>query len=177
MLLIDFGECVLIMSIYLIVSICLLSTCSCIGLFALILRKLFITIVPYKDEKQNFIRCLWVPFWISTAELIFAIASFILIICDCVVAEGMNDNSQIWVPCMLAGMVIGMVVGFLYWKRVKRPFFEENFPRQYKDYKKVVKTMWVKNRVRYHEEATTGNFIWPLFSIGSLIGIMLVYFL
>lgn len=127
------------MSIYLILSISLLSICLCMGLCMLVPRKKFITILPGKDEKQNFKRCILIPFWIFLVETALTLASFILIICDCILGNTMNETSQIWAPCMLAGIVIGEVAGSIYWDKAKKPFFKKNFPQQYSDYEKEVK--------------------------------------
>lgn len=162
------------MSIYLILSICLLSICVCIGLCMLVLRKKFITIFPSKNEKQNFNRCILIPSWIFVIETALTLASFILIICDCILGNTMNETSQIWTPCMLAGIVIGEIVGLIYWHKVKEPFFRKNFPQQYSDYEKEVKKMWAPYRVRYYESAVIGNFLWPIYSTCTLIGIILV---
>ena len=165
------------MTIFTIICICLLSLCLLTGVIMLFRRKAFLTVVPECESKSLFGRCFYEPFFVSLLELVLSLASLVLLICDCVNGGKLNDYSQVFIPCMLAGIILGVVLGEAYWRKTKKPFFLKNFPKEYQEYVEEVKNMWVKVRVRYYEEGTVGNFLFPFYSLGLLVGIVVVILL
>lgn len=165
------------MTIFLIISTCFLILVALMGFVVLFNRKKFITFSIEKDFKSQFKRCFCTPYILSIIECSFSFISFILIWCDCGFNGKLNETSEIWGPCLLGGAVIGFVIGLIYWKKIKEPFFIKNFKDEFDKYTKEVQDMWVQIRVSYHEMATIENFLCPLYSLGSLLGIILSYLL
>lgn len=164
------------MSYYLIISVAFLSVCVLIGFVTLLKRTTFITFSKENDLKKEFKRCFQIPFFVSLAEFFLSLSSLILVFCDCGIINGkMNEKSQIWGVCLLIGFSLGFIIGLMYWIKIKKPFFKNNFHDEYDKYIQNVADMWVRIRVSYYELATIGNFLWPLYAVGTLLGILLSY--
>lgn len=164
------------MNVFLIVCFILSAIIIAMGLVMLLKRKSFVSAFPQRNVKKAFNHCFTLPGIIFLMEIFLAIGVFVLVLCASM-SEDKIGNGMFWAIGLLSGIVIGLLIGSFYWNKVKKPFFMREFPAQYKDYMDEVKRRWGKSRVRYQEVATVGNFIWPLYATGLVLGILLDLFL
>lgn len=120
-----------------------------------------------------FYTCFAIPTIVETCELFLSLGALILVLCDCGTGGILNEKAYFWAGGLLSGMLIGAILGEIYWKKFKKPFFIQYFKDEYIKYIKEVKSMWVQTRVSYYECGTVGNFLWPIYSILFLGGILL----
>jgi hypothetical protein len=142
------------------------------GLLMLIKVNTFITFNPHVEEKKSYSICFTLPIWTFLIEVIFSIVSLVLEILDCCYNEKINNDGFIWGWGFLSGMALGLFIGEIFWHKLKLPFFQKYFPNEYKEYdEKVVHS---RHDIDFDIEASTvENFIWPLSSLGFLIGIII----
>ncbi|MDD6240713.1 MAG: hypothetical protein PUA93_03915 [Eubacteriales bacterium] len=162
------------MSIFLIIAIVLSGICVLAGAVLLIRIKSFVTYEPTYDHKKQFDYCFGVPGWVSIGEFLCAIATAILVFVDCCFDGKFNNNHEtVSLVLILSGMVLGGIIGGLYWSKVKKPFFMKYFPEEYKA---SIKRGFFAHT--YTDESLTAlNFVLPLISLGLAISILVACFL
>jgi len=158
------------MNVFLIIGLVLAALCFSIGLVLLIRIRSFITYEPTQDPKAQFKHCFDVPGVTNVIEIFLALGNFIMIFCDCVTDGKFNTNHEnITFTLIISGIVFGLILGLIYWYQVKRPFFMKYFPEKFEAYKKENRSI---HSTYIYEANALFNFIFPLYSLGSFIAIL-----
>lgn len=151
----------------------ILSSISClIGFACLFNIKRFNTIDDNVDIKKNFKRCFDIPCALGIVQLFLFIAIFITIFVECVTTQVLNTNSY-WAIAFIAGLIIGIIIGEIYYKKFKKPFFIKNFPDEYNKYLVESQPGRFKRASYYRENSNNFLFFAPITSLLVIIAVIL----
>lgn len=151
----------------------ILSSISClIGFACLINIKRFNTIDDNVDIKKNFKRCFDIPCVIGIVQLLLFIAIFITIFAECLTTQVLNTGSY-WTFAFIVGLIIGIVIGEIYYRKFKKPFFIKNFPDEYNKYLEESRPARFKKASYYRESANNFLFFAPISSLLTIIAVIL----
>lgn len=133
-------------------------------------REKFITVLFACDFFKKSKRCLNVPIYVETAEFLVSIMIFIMF----AIYGSVDENSDtILLSSIIAGggcFLLGLLLGCLYWCKVKEPFIANRFRKEYERDVYGGKSFFEKPTYVY-EGATVFLFAGTFFSIGNLLGI------
>jgi len=128
-----------------------------------------------EKKEEDFQKTFGVPGVIFLISLFLALAGIALLISSCAVGSYLNDSSSVWMLSLIIGMLAGLVIGVIYWMKVRKPFFIKYFPKEFSGYEKETKKTPGTTRASYIQWIFIGSFVLSGLGIGAFLGILLAY--
>ena len=128
-----------------------------------------------EKKEEDFQKAFEVPGVIFLISLSLSLAGIALLISSCAVGSYLNDSSSVWMLSLIIGMLAGLVIGVIYWMKVRKPFFIKYFPKEFSRYEKETKKTPGTTRVSYIQWIFIGSFVLSGLGIGAFLGILLAY--
>ena len=138
-----------------------------------ILRKLS----PIKQTTLTFEKSFLTSGICFFITLFFTIISFIIFIISCAKGSYLNDNALPYEISLISGFIIGIIIGVLYYSKIRKPYFFKYYPEKMKKYREYKINTPGIYRADYLSWIFVGFFILSFFDLGSIIGFILTYIL
>ncbi len=160
------------MNIFEILVVILLSISLLLAIpFGLFEYKVLHKLSPKEQASLSFEKSFTTPSICFFTMFILTFVSFLLFIFACAQGSKVNEQGDYYFYLTIGGSCIGVIIGVIYYRKVRKPYLLKHYPEDMDKYKKGQ----IETRSYYLSWVFEGFFIVFFFDLGSLLAFILVY--